>query len=819
MSIKANLLLAKPEASDADIKVALTKANAWDFIDKLPEKLETYVGTSGSQISGGQKQRIAIARAYLLNPPILLLDESTSALDRKNEKLIQDALDEFSLNRTVVTIAHRLTTIQNSDCIFVLDQGTVAEFGSHNDLLSKQGQYYNYVKKQQVDQKAYDDSDEPIIHNDEIDVPLSESQAGPLKKGGSSLSLEKKSFSQRNSLVSDSFTMERSNLAKNPEEKGPEPKAPYGKMWADMKGQQLYFIIASFAAVGLGSMNPIIGYMLSETINTLTHLRDGESGASGDLTVVFIWFIGFGVVGFIFGYLSLWLFALSGQSLAEKLRVRVFKKIMDNNIPFFDKPEHSPGNLCTRLEEDCSNLQNAMTGIVGSLIMNFGCLAVAIVLAFISSWTYTLCVLAVIPLQMIAGYFESKSMMHMYNDASETSVEGNIVQENITNIKTVRAINTLQNTLGMYKNALDANMPTAGSILCSAVSFGIGQSMTFFVLAYAFYIGAILREKHGLAAVDLFKVLFCLIWGAFGMAMNAAMAGDVGKSNESAARIYRFVEWKDEVYRAPDPMPLENFSGRIEFKNVSFRYPSRTNYVFKDMSFVIEAGKKVAFVGQSGKGKSTVIALVLRFYDIQKGEILLDGVSVKDIDIHHLRSLFGLVSQEPFLFNNTIKYNITYNIYDVPEQKLEEAAVISNSIHFIERDEAFEGQNGLDENVTEKVEDETGYLRNVGVKGSKLSGGQKQRLAIARAVLREPRVYLYDEATSALDSNSEKVVQDALDKLAEGKTCISIAHRVSTIANSDKIFVIGANRGVVEEGTFAELMNLKGEFWKINKEA
>jgi ATP-binding cassette subfamily B (MDR/TAP) protein 1 len=194
MSIKANLLLAKPEATDAEIKDALTKANAWDFIDKLSDKLETYVGTSGSQLSGGQKQRIAIARAYLLNPPILLLDESTSALDRKNEQLIQDALDDFSLNRTVVTIAHRLTTIQNSDCIFVLDGGTVAEFGSHNDLMSKQGQYYNYAKKQQVDQETQDDSDEPIVHKDECEVPLCESEDSPLKKRRSILSFGSKSF-------------------------------------------------------------------------------------------------------------------------------------------------------------------------------------------------------------------------------------------------------------------------------------------------------------------------------------------------------------------------------------------------------------------------------------------------------------------------------------------------------------------------------------------------------------------------------------------------------------------------------------------------
>jgi ATP-binding cassette subfamily B (MDR/TAP) protein 1 len=400
MSIKANLLLAKPEANDAEIKEALTKANAWDFIDKLPEKLETYVGTSGTQVSGGQKQRIAIARAYLLNPPILLLDESTSALDRESEKLIQDALNEFSLNRTVVTIAHRLTTIHNSDCIFVLDCGTVAEFGSHNHLMSNQGQYYNYVKKQQVDQKAQDKSDESIVHEDGIEVLLSGNQASPIKKKGSSRGIEQKSFSKKNNLVSNTPSTEKPDLTKNPKEntlvsntpstekpdltKNPKEKPEgswvlQGKIWADMKGQQLYFIIASFAAAYLGSLSPMIGYMLSESIGTLSHVRNGVSGASDDLTLVFISYIGFGVGGFICGYLTMWLFGLSGQSLAEKLRVRVFRKIMENDIQFFDKPENSPGNLCTTLEKDCSNLENVMTGYVGSLIMNFGCVGAGIV--------------------------------------------------------------------------------------------------------------------------------------------------------------------------------------------------------------------------------------------------------------------------------------------------------------------------------------------------------------------------------------------------------------------------------------------------------
>lgn len=349
------------------------------------------------------------------------MDESTSALDRESERLIQDALDEFSLNRTVVTIAHRLTTIQKSDCIFVLDRGTVAEFGSHNDLISKQGQYYNYVKKQQVDQKVQDKSVESIVHEDEIEDLISETQASPIKIRRSRRDIDQEPLSKKNIQVSDSIIMEKKDLTKNPKEnfliidtltmekqgliknpegntlvndtltmkkpdliknlegKEPKSKAPYRKMWADMKGEQLYFIIASFAAGYLGSLNPMIGYMLSESIETLSHVRDGVPGASDDLTVVFVLYIGFGVGGFICGYLSLLLFTLSGQSLAEKLRVRVFKKIMDNNIPFFDKPEHSPGNLCTKLEEDCSNLQNTMTGLVGVQIMNFGCLGFAIV--------------------------------------------------------------------------------------------------------------------------------------------------------------------------------------------------------------------------------------------------------------------------------------------------------------------------------------------------------------------------------------------------------------------------------------------------------
>jgi len=195
---------------------------------------------------------------------------------------------------------------------------------------------------------------------------------------------------------------------------------------------------------------------------------------------------------------------------------------------------------------------------------------------------------------------------------------------------------------------------------------------------------------------------------------------------------------------------------------------------------------------------------------VDQGVILLDDVDIRYYSLHALRNAFGLVSQEPYLFNNTLGYNIKYNMYNSTQAEIRESAVISNAIKFIEEDEKLEQED-------EVTADETGFNRNVGIKGGNLSGGQKQRTAIARAVLRKPNIYLFDEATSALDSQSESVVQEALNRLSDGKTCISIAHRISTIKDCDVIFVI-ANRVIAEQGKFDELLERKGLFWNINKD-
>lgn len=336
---------------------------------------------------------------------------------------------------------------------------------------------------------------------------------------------------------------------------------------------------------------------------------------------------------------------------------------------------------------------------------------------------------------------------------------GNIMQENITNIKTVRAMNIITKTLERFQANIDRNKPVMSKLFIESLTFGIGQSMVFFIMAYVFFIGAFLRDEYNEDFKDIFRSLFALMWAAYGAGFTAQLAGDTSKAKEASINTYEFFNLPTDINNDPNSVFIKDFKGNIEFKDVVFKYPTRLNYVFQKLSFVIKPGQKVAFVGQSGKGKSTIIQLLLRYYDIESGQILIDGIDIKKIDIQNLRSLFGLVSQEPYLFNNTLKYNIKYNKLNATDEGIKKAAFISNASRFIEKDEAFAGDQNKDGFV-----EATGYERSVGVKGSKLSGGQKQRVAIARAVLRDPSVYLFDEATSALDTNSEKIVQEALNK-------------------------------------------------------
>lgn len=293
--------------------------------------------------------------------------------------------------------------------------------------------------------------------------------------------------------------------------------------------------------------------------------------------------------------------------------------------------------------------------------------------------------------------------------------------------------------------------------------------------------------------------------------------GDVGAAKTACRNLFAIIDSEDELQiaekRATNQMKAK-VMGDIEFRNVSFKYPTRDAQVFENLTFTIKAGQKVAFVGPSGSGKSSVLQLLLRFYDNYEGDIFVDGKNIRDYDVREFRKSFGVVSQEPVLFNGTISENIKYNSEGIKHEDVKEAARQANALGFIEKND-FDTIDQKEKDGKKAKKLGSGFNRKVGPKGSQISGGQKQRIAIARAVIKNPNILLLDEATSALDHENEKIVQEALNELMKGKTSLCVAHRISTIKDSDQIFVIEAGK-LVEQGTYESLMARKQFFFRLN---
>lgn len=292
----------------------------------------------------------------------------------------------------------------------------------------------------------------------------------------------------------------------------------------------------------------------------------------------------------------------------------------------------------------------------------------------------------------------------------------------------------------------------------------------------------------------MFIAIYAIVFAGMTAGNNAHFMPDAAACKNSAANLFEILDSQDEeqMQIAENSLLLKDgASGDIVIQDVDFKYDSRNEYVFRNMNLVVPNGQKVAFVGTSGCGKSTIIQLLQRFYFPSRGRITINNIEIKDFDIHYLRSRFGVVSQEPVLFNGTFAENIRYNADNATMADIEKAAVQANAMSFILGNEQT--------NLT--GDNSTGFNKNVGVKGSHISGGQKQRVAIARTILRNPQMLLLDEATSALDRVNEVKVQESLDKIMQGRTVISIAHRIETIKNSDRIFMF--EKGIiVESGTY-----------------
>jgi ATP-binding cassette subfamily B (MDR/TAP) protein 1 len=820
-SIRENLQYAKDNCTEEEIIEALKKANIYQFVMSLERKLDTFVGSGGTQLSGGQKQRLAIARAILKNPKILLLDEATSALDRRNEREIQETLDSLTEGRTTIVVAHRLTTIENSDKIIVLDNGVVVEEGKHQDLMNKRGRYYDLEQLQIMNHekgsfvKSQVESEQKPMPPQPPQAPVSprelEAKIQAQQIDNKAISLEQPEELQALSIkpAMEPLNIEIDNgtqVATKTHDKKPKAakntKGVISRLLSYNKDDRFWMTMGVLSALVNGCIFPMFALLLSRILDIISNPGASDFRSRANFIAYMYLVCGAGFI--IFNSLQLGIFTYIAENLSTKLRVDFFRKLLKMHIGWHDKQENNAAALTTKLAKDCTLVNTLTSTVLGVTIQSFSSFVTGMAIAFAASWQLTLVTLGISPLLFASGYLEANMWKGFSSESGEAYKEaGTFIGETVINMRTVASFGKEGNILRSYSRKLD--IPLQEGIKGGRKAgflFGFSQFAKFGTFALVFYVGAIFQQHIGLSFQDMFQAIFGVMFAAMGSGNATQFMPDVGGAKAAAISLFETIDTKPEIdIDNPAQNVKTEIKGNVEFKNVGFKYPSRDLKVFKDLSFYVQLGKKVALVGPSGCGKSTCMQLLMRFYDVTEGAILIDGVDIRQYDLRHLRKSIGLVAQEPVVFTGSIEYNIRYNMHDVSMEQIRQAATYANALDF----------DGV---VTDNKVDP--LKRAVGSKGSLISGGQKQRIAIARTILRNPSLLLLDEATSALDSKNEELVQKALNLLMQGRTSISVAHRISTIKDSDEILVFQEG-AIVERGTYNELVQAAGYFYRLER--
>ncbi|XP_019364107.1 PREDICTED: multidrug resistance protein 1-like isoform X1 [Gavialis gangeticus] len=810
-TIAENIRYGREDISDVEIEQAAKEANAFDFISRLPDKFNTLVGERGAQLSGGQKQRIAIARALARNPKILLLDEATSALDTQSESIVQTALDKARAGRTTIVIAHRLSTIRNADIIAGFERGVLVEQGTHNELMAQKGVYYSLVMQQGHNENVHGDE---MSEGDEETEDENYEEADLNKIGQQNLtehgSFEKLGISEKGSIHKRSsrhksrkcsskkrYSEKKKKTKEREEEK--LPAVPYSRILALNEPEWWYILFGVIAAAISGGVYPAFAVIFGKIIGAFQETDPDKRNKN--TVVLSLMFLVVGVITLVTHIIQGFMFGKSGEILTMRLRSFSFKALLQQEIGWYDDNKNAVGVLLTRLATDASQVKGATGSRLGLLTMTVCTLLTAIIIAFVYGWQLTLLILACIPFIIATNAVRISSVSgHASKDQKALEEAGRISTEAVENIRTVASLTREEAFFEKYNASL--NGPYRDSLKKAPLygfTYGIAQCANYFINAAVFRFGAWLIAHCYTNFENVFIVFSSVIFAAMNVGQSTSLAPDYGKAKISAQRIFQLLDQKPLIDSySEEGEKLSHFDGNIEFRDIHFVYPNRPEVqVLQGLNVKVNKGQTLALVGSSGCGKSTSIQLLERFYDPVAGQVLADGFDTKSLHLPWLRSKLGIVSQEPILFDCSIAENIQYgdNSRVVSQEEVVEAAKAANIHTFIE-------------NLPEK------YSTRVGDKGAQLSGGQKQRIAIARALVRKPAVLLLDEATSALDTESEKIVQKALDDARQGRTCIVIAHRLTTVQNADIIAVI-QNGKVVEQGTHSQLLAKEGHYYEL----
>ena len=773
-TILENIVYGRPEATMEEVNRAVDMAQCREIIDRLPDGLNTVIGTEGTYLSGGERQRIALARAFLKDAPVIVLDEATAFADPENEHLMQAALRELTRGKTVITIAHRLTSVADADEILVIDNGRIAERGTHDTLLGMKGIYYNRWNEYcRAVNWTIEKHRQPAKDGKQASTSTAErAQETTSQTANSSAYTAKETSSFLRERSGGAFSFLRRRFALS--EKGARDFC-CGVVWTT-----IFDIVLMLPAV----------FVFVFLDDTLRPLLGGTPSTGHGLAYYALLALAFMAVMYVVGVFQYRSTYTSVYDESANRRISLAEKLRRLPLAFFG--EKNLSDLTATIMDDCTDLEHTFSHSVPQLFASLASIAlIAVGMAFYC-WQLAAALFWVVPVAMGILLLSNRSMRrsNTVNYKNKRAVT-EVIQEGLDTIQEIKSYGQesrytakLDLTVDYYERVM-----TRGELMLGVLVNG-SQSILKLGLATVVIAGA------GLVAagtVDVFTFLVFLVIGSRVYSPINEVLNNIAALSYLKIRINRMNEMERmPVQEGADIRINGNYD--ICFDNVNFSYETGKK-VLNDVSFTARQGEITALIGPSGGGKSTAAKLAARFWDVNSGRITLGGVDISTIDPEALLRNFSVVFQDVVLFNASVMDNIRIGRRDATDEEVLRVARLACCDEFVS-----------------KLPD--GYHTVIGENGQTLSGGERQRISIARALLKDTPVVLLDEATASLDVENETLIQAGISELVKNKTVLIIAHRMRTIANADKILVLG-NGKIIEQGTPGELKARGGYFARM----